>query len=50
MNAPIYPQKLQGKTVYTKDIEEGDYDLAQADVAKWFSEFGPDGLKEKVKL
>lgn len=26
MNAPIYPQKLQGKTVYTKDTEEGEYD------------------------
>jgi len=26
MNAPIYPQKLQGKTIYTKDTEEGEYD------------------------
>jgi len=36
--------------VYAKFYEDGDYELAQADVAKWFAEFGPDGLKEKVQL
>lgn len=26
MNAPIYPQKLQGKTIYSKDVVQGEYD------------------------
>ena len=37
--------EIQGKL---HDI--GKYDAAKADVTKWFAEFGPAGLKEKVKV
>jgi ABC-type glycerol-3-phosphate transport system substrate-binding protein len=36
--------------VITKFKEDGDYELAQADVAKWFAEFGPEEYRDKVKL
>ena len=36
--------------VIAKFYEDGDYDLAKTDVANWFAEFGPEELRDKVKL
>jgi ABC-type glycerol-3-phosphate transport system substrate-binding protein len=36
--------------VIAKFYADGNYEAAKADVAKWFAEFGPEGLRDKVQL